>query len=128
MNHAVVEVAHAGEMLVQFAFQRTGARLDGRAERHLAGEQIQLIFILRKSVRLAVLVELQTVFQMTQKLVGRREFGILQRRQQFFIPQARKSQLRAAVTDPAIAPAVPPRPLQAPAREIRCRGCHRAPV
>jgi hypothetical protein len=67
MNHAVVEILYAAEMVIEFALQSACAGQAGRW--HLARQQIKLVFTLRQGVRLTIFVKLEPVFQMTHELV-----------------------------------------------------------
>ncbi len=109
MNHALIKILHAGEVMIELALQRACA---GEARRrHLAGEKIELVFSLRQCMRLTIFIELEPVFQMAHELVRRSQPRVFNRRQQFFIAQPRKRQQRTPVPDPRLAPSV--QPLQA---------------
>src|ERR1700685_2532104 len=98
MDHALVEILHAAEMMIELTHERTRAGKTRR--RHLAGEKTDLVCGLRESVRLAIFIELEPVFQMAHELVGRSEPGIFQRRQELFVAQPRKRKQSDAVADP----------------------------
>ena len=55
---------------------------------------------------LAIVGELQTVFQLAQKLIGGRQAAIFGAGEEAFILQSRERQHRAAVTHPGIGAAV----------------------
>ena len=62
-------------------------------------------------MRLAIILDLEPVLQMPQKLIGRREACVFGGRKQAFVAQAEQRQHRTAVPHPLLAAAV--KPLQA---------------
>ncbi len=108
VDHPVVKILHAGEMVVQLALQTSGARQSGQPRRHFARHRSRSSFVCWQRMGLAVLVELQPVFQVPQKLIGRgsREYSAAESR-----PLSRsreKRQQGAAVPHPGFAPAMQP--------------------
>ena len=117
VNHALVNLAHRGQVFVQAPRQGIGVeRLSRRRRRHLARQQAQRLRIDRKRVRLPVVFQLQTVLQVAQELVSRREARIFGSREQPFVAQPEQREHGAAVPHPRLAAAV--QPLQALHQEL----------
>ena len=79
--------------------------------RHLARQHIQFFGIGGQRMRLPVVVELQAVFEVPQKLVGGGQARVFAGREQILIVQPRQREQGAAVPHPELAAAM--QPLQA---------------
>ena len=73
MDHAIVEVLNVREVVVEFPLQRACGRQTWHARRHLPRQKIDVLLIERQRVCLAVFIELQPVFDVSQELIGVRE-------------------------------------------------------
>ena len=106
VHHALVHFDHRREMIAQLAQERFGRTCSRTGAGHAPRDQLQRRRIFGQPVRLAVFVELQTVFQVPQELVGLGQPAVFGAGEISLVLQTRERQHGPAVTDPGIGASV----------------------